>query len=91
MNVSALSADGPVLGGPEFSANEGKHFFDEPRAIAWCIDMIVPDSLIGVGQSQDESEALPAKKRDIKCKYMIRCRISRMDVQKIGHRNDHME
>jgi hypothetical protein len=45
MTENVLSADGTMIGRPEPSASEGKHFFDKPRGITWCIK----SALLGVG------------------------------------------
>jgi hypothetical protein len=36
-NENVLSPDGTMIGRPEPSASEGKHFFDKPRGITWCM------------------------------------------------------
>ena len=45
LNKNVFSANGTMLGRPASSASEGKHFFDKPRVITWCMK----SAFLGVG------------------------------------------
>jgi hypothetical protein len=40
MSENVLLADETMVGRPESAVNEGRHFFDKPRGITWCMELV---------------------------------------------------